>query len=133
MYHNDHRVRGGRRGGLLRNVNKRTMTARLMTNDLVDGREVPIEFVLCPTCNGRGSHVNPSVDCHGISAEEFAEDPSFAEDYFSGVHDVTCYECGGDRVVPVPRNSEDKRELVEWCQEMAAMDAEMAAERRMGA
>jgi hypothetical protein len=62
--------------------------------------EVPIRFEVCPTCEGRGRHVNPSIDSHGISVEEFYEDPDFAEDYMSGVYDVPCYECGGKNVVP---------------------------------
>ena len=57
-------------------------------------------FAVCPTCEGKGSHVNPSIDAHGLSSEDFAEDPDFAEDYFSGAYDVPCAECGGQRVVP---------------------------------
>lgn len=61
---------------------------------------LPAKFEVCGTCNGKGRHVNPSIDAHGLSAEDFAEDPSFKEDYFTGVYDVDCAECGGKRVVP---------------------------------
>lgn len=58
-------------------------------------------YEVCPRCEGKGTHVNPSIDGHGISAQEFAEDPQFKEDYFNGVYDVPCYDCKGLRVVPV--------------------------------
>lgn len=57
-------------------------------------------FAVCPTCEGRGSHVNPGIDAEGLSAEDFAEDPDFEESYFRGDYDVPCAECGGARVVP---------------------------------
>lgn len=54
---------------------------------------------VCPRCAGVGRHVNPAIDSHGISPEEFEEDPDFAEGYFSGRYDVPCEECAGERVV----------------------------------
>lgn len=51
-------------------------------------------------CRGRGKHVNPAIDCGGIPASDFAEDPDFAESYFRGHYDVPCAACGGRRVVP---------------------------------
>lgn len=59
-------------------------------------------YVVCSTCKGKGKHVNPSVDRHGITPEEFAEDPDFAEDYMKGAYDVPCVRCNGKRVVPEP-------------------------------
>lgn len=64
--------------------------------------EVPARFEVCGTCEGKGRHVNPSIDAHGIGPEEFDADPDFREDYLAGVHDVRCAECRGERVVPVP-------------------------------
>lgn len=58
------------------------------------------KFAVCPTCEGAGKHVNPSIDAHGIGADEFNEDPDFADAYFSGAYDVACVECKGLRVVP---------------------------------
>ena len=60
----------------------------------------PMRYEVCHLCEGRGRHVNPSIDSHGISSEEFYEDPDFAEEYFSGSYDVSCYECQGKKVVP---------------------------------
>ena len=67
-----------------------------------DGEEVEVPFTwgVCPTCDGKGKHVNPAIDENGISADEFREDPEFAQDYFSGVYDQPCAECDGRRVVP---------------------------------
>ena len=60
---------------------------------------LPAHFEVCYRCGGTGIHVNPSIDGHGLTAEDFAEDPDFAEAYMRGVYDVTCEECGGDKVV----------------------------------
>lgn len=100
-----------------------------------DQRTVPVEFEVCPTCEGKGHHVNPSIDAHGISADEFYEDPDFAEDYFSGLYDEPCRQCGGRRVVPVPMD--DDEETLSYLEKKARWDAEYhaerMAERRMGA
>lgn len=66
-----------------------------------DGEEHSIECVweVCDRCKGEGSHTNPNVDGHGISPQEFQEDPEFARNYFAGVYDVECYKCKGLRVV----------------------------------
>lgn len=73
------------------------------------------KYVICPTCGGEGKTVNPNVDAHGLTAEDFAEDPDFAENYMSGLYDVTCGACDGKRVVTRERlrqlrqNAEDRR------------------------
>lgn len=82
---------------------------------------------LCPLCDGRGRHVNPSIDAQGLTADDFAEDPDFAEDYSRGTYDVTCRQCNGRRVVPEDEGyDEESAMLHEW-------DLEAEAERRMGA
>lgn len=102
--------------------------------------EVPIRFEVCGTCDGRGQHVNPGVDAHGITESEMYElGPDFERDYFSGVYDVTCYDCKGKRVVPVV---DDRRltleQAVAWARvqdiiaDLAEMDREMASERAFG-
>jgi hypothetical protein len=64
---------------------------------------VPAKNEVCSTCQGKGTHVNPSIDGSGLSREDFErEGPEFQEDYFRGVYDVTCYECKGHRVVLCP-------------------------------
>ncbi|MGK2884355.1 MAG: hypothetical protein ACSLE8_06200 [Rhodococcus sp. (in: high G+C Gram-positive bacteria)] len=79
-------------------------------------RTLPFYWAICDRCNGHGKHVNPNVDGHGLSREDFDEDPDFAEDYFAGVYDVSCYDCGGAGKVKVPDVSRmtfsEKRELV---------------------
>lgn len=102
--------------------------------------KLPGHFAVCPRCEGRGKHVNPSIDEHGISPEEFAEDPDFEEAYFSGRYDVRCYECNGDRVVSeVDESRLTKFQKILWAAHQyrlsadASYEAECAAERRMGA
>lgn len=96
---------------------------------LRDGEVVPSKFEVCPKCEGNGKFVNPSIDSHGISAQEFAEDPDFAEQYFSGVFDKTCDECGGLRVVlmPIDRTIFDQ-DMEEYMEHLRELDFE----RRMG-
>jgi|15BtaG_2_1085339.scaffolds.fasta_scaffold03644_13 hypothetical protein len=98
--------------------------------------ELPVRFEVCGTCQGRGSHVNPSIDSHGLTSEDFAEDPGFYEDYMSGRYDQTCNECHGLRVVEVvDRDMCDAGLLAAYDAEMKAdaeFAAECAAERRMG-
>ena len=99
--------------------------------------EVPIVMEVCSTCDGRGKHVNPSIDSGGISADDFAEDPDFAEEYRRGAYDVTCYECAGKRVVPVLDEDRLPPEIRKNLREKAEADEsyrrECEAERRMGA
>ena len=104
-----------------------------------EGEEVehkcPAKYEVCHRCQGKGTHVNPAVDGHGISPEEFAEDPSFEENYFGGVYDITCQECNGERVELVPdENSTDKAALKhyeEWATEKYQAERERAHEIEM--
>jgi hypothetical protein len=65
-----------------------------------EGNELPHKWVVCPLCEGRGKHANPSIDCCGLTAEDFDTDPDFAEAYMSGAYDVECRHCGGRTTVP---------------------------------
>lgn len=67
----------------------------------------PSKKEVCPRCNGEGKHVNPNVDGHGITAEEWEQDwdDESREMYFSGGYDVMCEECHGHNVVDVPDES----------------------------
>lgn len=101
---------------------------------------LPKHKIVCPTCNGKGHHVNPSIDAGGLSQEDFDGDPDFYEDYMSGMYDVSCYECGGENVVEdvdYERAKHECPELLkeweEWLQSAYDSEAEYAAERRMGA
>lgn len=92
-----------------RNFPTTTFNAKDNTVTLViynpEGDEVetsfPAKFEVCGTCEGRGSHVDPSIDSNGISQEKFDQDPDFEESYFAGNYDMQCVECKGLRVVPV--------------------------------
>lgn len=61
--------------------------------------QLPAHYVVCDTCWGNGSIVNPAVDGHGLMSEDFEEDPDFRDDYFRGVYDVRCPTCKGLRVL----------------------------------
>ncbi len=83
---------------------------------------------ICSLCEGEGAYVNPSIDAHGLSAEDFAEDPDFAEDYFRGVYNISCRECGGNGKIKVPEDSD----IAEKCESLeSAIHAERVAERRV--
>jgi len=107
--------------------------------DIEEDVEFPFKYEVCGLCEGKGTHVNPSIDAHGISANEFYEDPDFGEDYMSGRYDVTCYRCGGSNVEPemdTEHFGEQQKKwhqmLLEWQSAEAEYQAEAAAERRMG-
>jgi len=105
---------------------------------------LPVKMEVCPDCDGHGTHVNPAIDGHGISNEEFAEDPDFRESYYRGDYDVRCEVCKGLRVMPVvDRAGADPEDLklYDECHEVAIENKrferesrmERDAERRMGA
>jgi hypothetical protein len=78
-----------------------TLTVEIYDEDESTKLTVPARFEVCPTCGGRGKHVNPGIDDCGLTSEDFDEDPGFYEEYRRGAYDVACYECSGKRVVPV--------------------------------
>jgi hypothetical protein len=98
--------------------------------------EVPIRFEVCETCDGRGKHVNPSIDAHGIGAEEWEQewDEEERESYFRGGYDIRCNECSGRRVVPVPNlgslDETCRKRVQERIESHEQHNHEMAAERR---
>lgn len=99
---------------------------------------VPIEFVVCHTCDGRGAYVNPNVDSHGITEDERERgwDDESWDSYLSGGYDVTCGECNGDRVVPqmVKGDKVPKwvRDAINQQVENNEVDLDAEAERRAG-
>ena len=94
---------------------------------------------VCPRCCGEGTHVNPSIDGNGISADEWYNewDDESREMYLTGGYDVTCEECHGSNVVDVLDETRTLKVIVdrwnEWIHDEWAYRAECAAERRMGA
>ena len=102
---------------------------------------LPAKFEICPTCEGHGKHVNPSIDAGGISQDdEFWEDDQDEEGYslyHNGFYDVTCYTCGGRNVVPsIDRDRANEATLAIWddrCADDAEFDRICRSERLMGA
>ena len=139
-YHDDHRVRAGERHPLCSSTDTDQMTGTIDLED-DDGEEesvtVALKYEACPTCEGKGKHVNPSIDCDGLTAKDFAEDPDFRAEYMSGRYDVTCYGCKGKRVVlDLDRDNIDAAVLARidsMLEDRAHGEWERAAERRMGA
>lgn len=97
---------------------------------------LPSKYEVCPNCDGKGTHVNRAIDGNGLS-EELASDPDFMEGYMSGVYDVRCEQCKGEKVVSVLDESKcTPHELEQYDKHMQAeyeIRACEEAERRMGA
>jgi len=141
-YYNDSRTRAARQSKWYTTLDESTMTAYVAVDD-EDGNEIlepmPVRFEECGLCNGTGSHVNPSIDSGGLTSDDFYDDPDFAEEYSSGRYDVTCYECGGEKVTAELDESQlndRQKEVLHEIQENARYEAEyeamVAAERRFG-
>jgi hypothetical protein len=134
-YASDFRVRAGE-CRTFKSINANRMLGTITVygedneGDFEEDREVPIKFDVCPTCDGKGSHVNPSIDCNGLTQEDFAEDPDFAEEYIAGRYDVPCYGCNGQRVVAVIDEDRCAPETLKLVRDKQQADAEYAAERR---
>lgn len=152
-YENDHRVRAAYRTrrytvvegrqSLTVKLSEATVESLLQDVDETDEavaafdrriaeieRTSVVEMRVCSICRGRGRMVNPSIDCGGLTREDF-DDPDFAEDYRAGRYNVTCSGCGGLRVVPEWVNM--PAEIVALEGDDAEYAAMCAAERRMGA
>lgn len=97
---------------------------------------LPAKYEICGFCHGKGTHVNPNVDGHGISPDEFAEDPDFEEAYFSGVYDVRCHaDCDNGKMLVVDFDKLPKRladRIMKEQNDRAAYESECRHERKMG-
>ena len=142
-YHTDSRVMAGRRGDWYKTLDLRKMVVGVeIYDDETDEEtivEFPIKWEVCSLCNGRGKHVNPSIDCNGLTAEDFAEDPDFAAEYFAGRYDQQCNECKGRTTVAVineERCNEEQKASLKTLRANQEADAEFrrlqAWEARMG-
>lgn len=110
---------------------------QFMSEELETTFRLPVIKEVCPICEGKGTIVNRSIDGNGISADEFYDDPDFAEAYMSGVYDVVCDECNGLRVVDVVDESRLDDETLkawdEWQRDVHDSVATQLAELRFGA
>ena len=124
-YYNDPRVRNAGREEVR------------IFDDAGEEIELPTHWEVCPTCEGKGTHVNPSIDAGGLSPELIHDDPEFMADYMDGVYDVVCATCNGRSTVQEvhwAKLTDDQREAYEQRQELDAdYHAERMAEIRMGA
>ena len=128
-YDNDARVRAARE-----------QSSFVVYDENDEEHELPTTWGVCPTCHGEGVHTNPSIDCGGLTAKDFDDDPDFAAQYMgyendkeccnedghswhacparkkqkgrrATRYDVTCYGCDGMRVVRVVDESQLTPEL----------------------
>lgn len=92
-YFNDRRVRNAERYNN-RDVDEQKMVIRWEQDDEGEAvmHEFPARFEVCPTCEGRGTHVNPSIDASGYYPDE---DDDNGYDYEASA----CGTCHGKRVV----------------------------------
>lgn len=98
-------------------------------------KEVQTKKEVCERCKGEGSHVNPSIDGNGITAQEMHDaGEEFSDNYRAGVYDVQCEECKGLRVIDVVDvdllSTEDKTAYYKNIDQMCADEAEHQAELR---
>lgn len=139
-YHGDSRVLNARdQREFNEGFNAEAMTFTFIQEDK-DGEEVsytlPEKFEVCPTCNGRGTHVRPSVDASGFDGwddvDEYGE-----SNYLAGAYNVTCQTCHGRNVVPsIDRDAADDTTLALWDserEEEASYERLCRMERMMGA
>jgi len=79
------------------------------------------------------SYQDRMIDAGGISSEDFYDDPEFAEDYQSGVYDITCPQCSGKRVEPIVDESrlDDEQKAAMEHMEEAAREEEYDRRTRM--
>lgn len=144
-YYGDTRTQARGRSTWYDDLDHATMTATVSFTDYSSDEEeervvsLPFRFEVCSLCNGKGTHTDPSIDCGGLTYEDFDEDPGFADDYMSGSYDVGCYQCGGKRVtaeVDRRRCNDDQLAVLAYLAEAAAEEAEYEAmclaERRAG-
>ena len=69
---------------------------------------------VCGRCRGEGTHTNPSIDGNGLPPE-YLDDDEFMEGYMSGVYDVTCHECKGNKIVyELPKLSDGDEKKIQY-------------------
>jgi hypothetical protein len=142
-YFRDPRVRNAERYGN-RDVDEQKMVIRWEYEN-EDGEPVTHEFAarfeVCPTCDGKGTHVNPSIDASGYYPDEDEDfydydDGEEGSPYERGVYDVPCATCAGKRVVlEIDRRAADPailRRYDDYLDDERECEADRLAEIRAG-
>jgi len=144
-YYNDPRTRAAQKGTWYDSFDEDRMTAKVTLEYYDEDDEYITEtfvfnvrYEVCDLCHGKGTMVNPSIDCGGLTSDDW-DDDDFEEDYHAGRYDVACSQCRGKRVVPVRCDynltDEQKRAIKimhDRDVEEAQYHAERMAEIRMG-
>lgn len=99
------------------------------------------ELTVCASCQGSGiSMAHIECDGGGFTSSEWAEacadDPDFAESYFSDVHERPCPDCNGRNVVPIVSDDNDPEllaALLKAIKDEQAFQQERYYERMVGA
>jgi len=136
MFYQDHRVTAQLRTSPWDSYNEASnlLTVPVHDGDTSTEYEVPAEFSVCPTCQGKGSYVNPAIDADGITDWHDWSDED-REAYTVGRYDVPCHTCQGKRVIPTPSgraNPEALQAIREQQRREAEDAAELARELRYG-
>ena len=116
---------------------KMTLHKFLSIDELGDIVQLPSKKVVCPRCNGQGTHVNSAIDGNGLTYENFNDNPDFYSAYFKGRYDVICNTCNGQNVVDVLNEDECTPEQIkahfEYLEDLRQEESGNEAERRAGA
>ena len=145
-YYNDPRTRAAQSGNWYKSFDEVGMTVKVELIhyddnqfEMMDIVYFPVEMKVCDLCNGKGSHVNPSIDCGGLTQDDWLQDPGFEDDYITGAYDIICNKCNGKRSIPVIDNKclTDYQKwaicrMQEQFEENEASHAERMNEIRMG-
>lgn len=97
--------------------------------------DFPAKWVVCHGCQGRGTE---TLRDFAFTAEDFEQDPDFADDYRSGKYDQPCRDCHG-RSTTLEIDIERAQSMPEWAtyleweRDYAESEATYQAERRAGA
>ena len=88
-------------------------------NEVETLHTLPIRMQVCPTCDGRGTHIRPSIDAAGFDDWDDV-DENGESNYFAGAYDITCETCHGNNVVPsICREGANKATLALWDKQLA--------------
>ncbi len=62
---------------------------------------LPGKNEMCSSCKGTGTMVNPNIDGNGLSPDDPDLDEDFWHSYRTGVFDIDCNACDGEKIIQV--------------------------------